>query len=109
MSDSTETVTEDIKLKAGHPPAVKVAGGVRITQSKLPHEKPVPREEGDEENEEIITTPAPMICSISGAPIRGNEDFPSSSVKAFHEKKTIPKNEFRPKQQNSHAIHQPRK
>ncbi|XP_022189211.1 death-associated protein 1 [Nilaparvata lugens] len=75
------------ELKAGHPPAVK-AGGMRITQHKSPKsgEKPV-FEEGEINNAGLnVATCPPKTVSISGAPVRGNADFPPEAVQSFHEK-----------------------
>jgi len=99
---------ETSELKAGHPPAVK-AGGMRITQHKTPHaEKEKPAEpkkegdkvegdaEGDNAEEEVPLEPElpRQNLVISGAPARGDEDFPTAAVKAFHEK-PIPTHENR--------------
>lgn len=105
---------------------------MRITQHKnTPHEKPEPKVEGgakeEEENQE--EAPPKVVLSVSGAIARvitlahflftvnlsgqcfsfqGDQDFPASSVKAFHDKTPKPANEFRPINKN-HAIQQPKK
>ncbi|XP_013780736.1 death-associated protein 1-like [Limulus polyphemus] len=102
---------ENLELKAGHPPAVKV-GGMRITQHKPPtHEKPVepPKKEEDEEEEEapVSKSPPKQQILISGALARGDADFPAEAVKAFHEKPT-PTKDVRMSNKPT-IIHQPRK
>jgi len=107
MSDDSAT-----ELKAGHPPAVKV-GGMRITQHKVdkPEPKVEPKNEEEEGDEEQAEEPAPpkVVLSVSGAIARGDQDFPASSVKAFHEKQPKPTNEYRPIPKMNHAINQPKK
>ena len=104
---------ESCELKAGHPPAVKV-GGMRITQNKPVHEnKPEPKPDPDEEQEEEskpVEEEPKCITSVSGAPIKGDaQDFPTSSVKAFHEKTPMPTNQYRVNNNKSHHIQQPSK
>ncbi|KAH9389861.1 PREDICTED: death-associated protein 1-like [Rhagoletis zephyria] len=103
--------TDSTELKAGHPPAVKVAG-MRITQNKVTHhDKPEPKvekKEGEEEDEAVVEAPPKVVLSVSGAIARGDQDFPASSVKAFHEKTPTPANEFRPVHKKN-AIQQPKK
>ncbi|KAF8793912.1 death-associated protein 1-like [Argiope bruennichi] len=99
------------ELKAGHPPAVK-AGGMRITQHKVPsHDKPpeVKKTEGEEEEEEVEVTPSPpkQQLIISGVPARGDADFPTEAVQAFHNK-PLPSHDYR-QVTKPNIIHQPRK
>ncbi|XP_017781627.1 PREDICTED: death-associated protein 1 [Nicrophorus vespilloides] len=73
----------DCELKAGHPPAVK-AGGMRITQHKS-HKEPAGMME-DTTGLKISGSP-PKTVSISGAPVKGNADFPAEAVQSFHKEK----------------------
>jgi len=97
MSAPSEEPTD---LKGGHAPAVK-AGGMRITQHKTQHhEKPAaePKKDETQEDEEELEEEVPPKATplvISGAVARGDSDFPTASVKAFHEKTPLPTNEFR--------------
>ncbi|GIY88830.1 hypothetical protein CEXT_733711 [Caerostris extrusa] len=103
---STESASE---LKAGHPPAVK-AGGMRITQHKVPsHDKPVEVKKTEGEEEEVQVTPSPpkQQLIISGALARGDADFPAEAVQAFHNK-PAPSHDFR-QVTKPNIIHQPRK
>lgn len=106
---STEEQTD---LKAGHPPAVK-AGGMRITQHKPPvHEKSPEVKKTEEEEEEsetkVSTSPPKQQLIISGVPVRGDADFPTEAVKAFHTK-PMPSHEYRAAPNKPNMIHQPRK
>jgi len=94
---------------AGHPPAVK-AGGMRIVQNKthLKDKKtdaPVPKPE--EDVLKVSTSPPKQSDMTSGAPQRGNEDFPADAVKAFHQK-PLPTHDTRGSSKPT-VIHQPRK
>jgi len=100
---------------AGHPPAVKVAGGVRITQNKVVHReeepKPVPKEGEEPEEEAPAPPPDDRRVLISGVLTKGDKDFPPEAIKAFHEK-PMPSREpyhgMSPRAQQ-HVIQQPRK
>ncbi|XP_038073208.1 death-associated protein 1-like [Patiria miniata] len=101
---------DEKELKAGHPPAVK-AGGMRIKQTgKQPHEKP--QEMTPEEEEEYgpaTSPPKPDVqMLISGAPSRGNKDFPPEAVRAFHNK-PMPAHQKSPQVKQMHNVQQPRK
>ncbi|XP_008558817.1 death-associated protein 1 [Microplitis demolitor] len=77
---------DECKLKAGHPPAVK-AGGMRITQHKTPREEREAKPSKDSIESKPSSSP-PKTIMISGAPSRGNADFPPEAVQHFHEKPT---------------------
>ncbi|XP_049880270.1 death-associated protein 1 [Pectinophora gossypiella] len=84
MSSTEETS----QLKAGHPPAVK-AGGMRITQHKVPHTKDTSKEPA---NEDLtgLSGPSPVPSnpvSISGALNRGNADFTPEAAQVAHSPK----------------------
>ncbi|XP_067005305.1 death-associated protein 1 [Anabrus simplex] len=107
--------SEETGLKAGHPPAVK-AGGMRITQHKGLHEKEPKSPKDAKETGELdasstlkVSTSPPKTVSISGAPVRGNADFPTEAVQSFHDK-IIPAHDNRnPNSSRPHVIQQPRK
>lgn len=104
---------------------------------KQPEAVVADNEEDQEEQAEVPESPPKSVISISGAPARvcilvdwqtsscieevvcvvncsnhvllqGNQDFPQSAVKAFHEKTPAPSKELRPVTKN-HAINQPKK
>ncbi|XP_054166714.1 death-associated protein 1-like [Oppia nitens] len=117
MSSTDDNTTPD--LKGGHPPAVK-AGGMRITQHKTQHNEKPPTAEAKKETDiaddnedellpEVDLQPKPSPLVISGAVARGDGDFPTASVKAFHEKTPQPTNDFRATNSKPNIIHQPRK
>ncbi|CAH2097593.1 unnamed protein product [Euphydryas editha] len=78
---------ETSQLKAGHPPAVK-AGGMRITQHKVPHTKD--SKEQSYEDFTGLAGPSPVPTnpiSIVGAPNRGNADFTPQAAQVAHSPK----------------------
>jgi hypothetical protein len=94
---------------AAHPPAVKV-GGMRIVQDKshLKHKsKDTAVPEPHEELNAGSSPPKSSEVTISGAPNRGNADFPEQAVQAFHDK-PVPKNQLGA-QPAQHPIQQPRR
>ncbi|XP_074102435.1 death-associated protein 1 [Cotesia typhae] len=98
---------DECKLKAGHPPAVK-AGGMRITQHKIPRDEREAKPSKDSIESKPSSSP-PKTIMISGAPAKGNADFPPEAIQHFHEKPT-PTHEAR-SANSSRAIiiQQPRK
>jgi len=93
-----------------HPTAVK-AGGMRIVQNKshLKDKKtdtPVPQNE--EDALKVSTSPPKSVTSVvSGAPKKGDSDFPKEAVQAFHDK-PIPTHD-KGAATKPMIIHQPRK
>jgi len=93
-----------------HPTAVK-AGGMRITQNKshLKEKKtdaPVPPPE--EDALKVSTSPPKSVTTVvSGAPQKGNADFPKEAVQSFHDK-PLPTHD-RGAPSKPVVIHQPRK
>uniref|UniRef100_A0A1E1XTS8 Putative death-associated protein n=1 Tax=Amblyomma sculptum TaxID=1581419 RepID=A0A1E1XTS8_AMBSC len=104
-------VEEAAELKGGHPPAVK-AGGMRITQHKpaSAHEKApeLKREEGEEAVEQVCASPPKPQLVISGVLTRGDADFPTEAVQAYHNKPQ-PSHEYRAGCSKPNIIQQPRK
>jgi len=82
---------ETNELKAGHPPAQKVAG-VRIAQHKPPKVEKVdgsPPKVSEEDKEEFgedkpVKTASSSI--VSGAKVTDDVSFPTEAVKSFHDK-----------------------
>ncbi|GFT41146.1 death-associated protein 1 [Nephila pilipes] len=102
---SPESTSE---LKAGHPPAVK-AGGMRITQHRIPtHEKPTGKKaDGEEEEVTVIPSLPKQQLVISGVVPKGEEHLAAEAIQAFHNKPT-PSHDFR-QVTKPNIIHQPRK
>ncbi|XP_018318396.1 death-associated protein 1 [Mycetomoellerius zeteki] len=98
---------DECRLKGGHPPAVK-AGGMRITQHKTPKDERETKPSKDVEESRPSSSP-PKTIMISGAPAKGNADFPPEAVQHFHEK-PIPTHDARPAHcSRPIIIQQPRK
>ncbi|KAJ8672510.1 hypothetical protein QAD02_003769 [Eretmocerus hayati] len=99
--------SEESKLKAGHPPAVK-AGGMRITQHKNPDKDREIKALKDPEEPKPSTSP-PKSIIVSGAQTKGNADFPPEAVQHFHDK-PMPTHDARPAHNSRPiTINQPRK
>ncbi|KAF2900353.1 hypothetical protein ILUMI_05835 [Ignelater luminosus] len=73
----------ECQLKAGHPPAVK-AGGMRITQHKVPKE---PAGLSEDTTGLKVSGSPPKATTISGAIPKGNADFPAEAVQNIHKEK----------------------
>ncbi|XP_045609397.1 death-associated protein 1 homolog [Procambarus clarkii] len=110
--------TEEIEVKAGHPPAMKV-GGVRIPQRRRSAEEkegtpPKPRKdsENDEEDDEeqlVAKSPPRAPIVVSGVVGKVDRDFPTAAVKHTHEK-PVPTHEVRTAHNTKPpVIQQPRK
>lgn len=104
--------SDEVELKAGHPPAVK-AGGMRVSRTRQTSTgeaaKPadVDKEE-QEEYEEAPTKEDKANLVVSGALAKGDQDFPPEAIKSFHEK-PVPNKVNRPANpQQKHNIQQPR-
>jgi len=101
---------EKSDVLSAHPPAVK-AGGMRIVQNKthLSQKKtdtPVPKPE--EDALKVSTSPPKQATvQVSGAPQKGNADFPVEAVRDFHDK-PLPTHD-KGATSKPVIIHQPRK
>lgn len=85
---------------------------MRITQHKTHKDKPEKdpnSEEGDDHiNSFAAVTSPPKMTTVSGAPIKGNNDFPTEAVQSFHTK-PLPTHDARPTHDRPTNIQQPRK
>ncbi|XP_045135636.1 death-associated protein 1-like [Portunus trituberculatus] len=108
---------EEVEIKGGHPPAMKVAG-VRIPQrhrglddkegAQAKHHKDS-EDDHEEEDMPVSKSPPKPPMMVSGVVAKVDKDFPTAAVKHTHEK-PVPTHDSRP----SHAvkpgvIQQPRK
>nr|CAD7262057.1 unnamed protein product [Timema shepardi] len=91
------------------------AGGMRITQHKgsKDEKESKPSKEKEQLEPEAgslkVSTSPPKSLTISGAPVRGNADFPTEAVQSFHDK-PVPTHDPRPAHSTKPSvIHQPRK
>ncbi|XP_034949387.1 death-associated protein 1 [Chelonus insularis] len=99
---------KECHFKAGHPPAVK-AGGMRITQHKTAREEREQFKLTKTSTDAKLSTSPPKTVMISGAPTRGNADFPPEAVQHFHEK-PVPTHDLRSANSSRPVvIQQPRK
>ncbi|XP_021958375.1 death-associated protein 1 [Folsomia candida] len=94
-----------------HPTAVKV-GGMRITQNKshLKDKKTdatVPQPEEGDALKVSTSPPKSAVSAVSGAPQKGNADFPKEAVQSFHDKPAPTHDKGAPSKPM--VIHQPRK
>jgi len=101
---------DDAALKAGHPPAVR-AGGMRISQHKSSLSGPSePASHSDDETVVSTSPPKNIKQIINGVVAKGDADFPTEAVKAFHENKPMPSHDYRANPSNKPlVIQQPRK
>lgn len=80
--------SENDEVVAGHPPAVKV-GGMRVASRPKHHEQDA--DAYDEKYEESLPEPTNAVhvaapVAISGAPVKGNSDFPVEALKHVYDK-----------------------
>ncbi|CAK9294714.1 unnamed protein product [Gordionus sp. m RMFG-2023] len=106
----TEEGSEHIDLKGGHLPAVKV-GGMRISQNLPPN---IDKEEKEKEDTENKIAQKDKNINLSGYLSKGNLDFTTEAVKAFHDKppfasKDAPRSTNYFHNEKSFPIQQPRK
>lgn len=73
-----------LETKAGHPPAVKVAG-IRIVQ-KHPHTGDGKEKKDKDDQEWESTSPPKPTVYISGVIARGDKDFPPAAAQVAHQK-----------------------
>ncbi|KAK7076409.1 hypothetical protein SK128_013486 [Halocaridina rubra] len=103
---------EEMEIKGGHPPAVKV-GGMRISQKTKIDEKdgtPIKPRKNSENSEDEFKSPlkAPVMIQTQALG-KAERDFPVEAVKQFHEK-PVPTHDARPVHNTKPSvIQQPRK
>ncbi|RDD46329.1 Death-associated protein-like 1-A [Trichoplax sp. H2] len=111
----------DEDKKAGHPPAAKMAGGVRVKghAHKYPAEEKNTTEQAEDNNQENPADVEPPTknessVTISGYASKGNKDFTAEAISSYHEKPrpTVDKriaDKKGPTSKQNFTIQQPRK
>jgi len=102
---------EKSDVLGAHPPAVK-AGGMRIVQNKThliqkKTDATVPKPEEESALKVSTSPPKQATVQVSGAPQKGNADFPVEAVQSFHDKPQPTHDKGAPSKPI--IIHQPRK
>jgi len=98
------------KTDGVHPPSAVKVGGMRIIQNKshLKDKKEAVVPQNEEDALKVSTSPPKSATvSVSGAPKKGDADFPKEAVQSFHEKPLPTHDKGAPSKPV--VIHQPRK
>ncbi|XP_051737736.1 death-associated protein 1 [Ctenopharyngodon idella] len=101
---------EKIETKAGHLPAVKVGGGMRIVQKHQSANDVPDKKQDEKDSKEYETEPPPKLpVVVSGVVTKGDKDFTPAAAQVAHQK-PVPSVQKLPSAHhiNQH-IHQPRK
>ncbi|XP_056104924.1 death-associated protein 1 [Rhinichthys klamathensis goyatoka] len=100
---------EKTETKAGHLPAVKVGGGMRIVQ-KHQSANEVPDKKNDKDSEEYETEiPPKMHVVVSGVVTKGDKDFTPAAAQVAHQKPVPSVQKLPGAHHINQHIHQPRK
>nr|AGS46494.1 death-associated protein-like protein [Penaeus monodon] len=99
--------SDEVEYKAGHPPAMKVAGVRHPPRRKSAEERP--RRDSDKDVEQIVAR-SPLKPPTTVAPVLGNleKEYPVAAVKHTHEQ-PVPTHTPRNAANVAPIIPQPRK